>query len=261
MKATALMYHDICEDIEESGFPGADAAIYKIPLAEFERHLLAIADTKIFPISINEWDREEDSTSLFLTFDDGGKSAMNAADVLDKLGWKGHFFITTKRIGTIGFLTQADILELNKRGHIIGSHSDSHPLRMAALPANSIFEEWRVSVKALEDIISADINTASVPGGHYSTAVSDAAFKNGITFLFTSEPKIRISSYPGGFVLGRYTISKSTNAEAVAGIVRGDSIPRIKQSLIWALKKPLKKIGGEAFLKMRKAILAKRAER
>jgi hypothetical protein len=42
MKAISLMYHDICEQEDTSGFPGADAALYKISSAEFSSHLAAI---------------------------------------------------------------------------------------------------------------------------------------------------------------------------------------------------------------------------
>jgi hypothetical protein len=44
-------------------------------------------------------------TPVFLTFDDGGASALHpTADLLERRGWSGHFFVTTRRIGTPGFL-------------------------------------------------------------------------------------------------------------------------------------------------------------
>ena len=53
-----------------------------------------------------------DRRGLLLTFDDGGKSAVRIADLLDKKGWKGHFFVTTSLIDTSGFVTPSNILDL-----------------------------------------------------------------------------------------------------------------------------------------------------
>ena len=43
---------------------------------------------------------------VLLTFDDGGKSAVRIADLLEEQGWRGHFFITTAMIGEPGFVHQ-----------------------------------------------------------------------------------------------------------------------------------------------------------
>ena len=54
--------------------------------------------------------------ALAVTFDDGGMSAVMAADVLERYGLVGHFFVTVNYIGTRGFLTVRDILALRLRG-------------------------------------------------------------------------------------------------------------------------------------------------
>src|SRR5207244_1554243 len=79
---------------------------------------------------------------LVFTFDDGGASAMRAAELLDTRGFAGHFLITTNYIGTRGFVTERDIRELARRGHTVGSHSCSHPLRMGHCSWTQLMEEW-----------------------------------------------------------------------------------------------------------------------
>ena len=73
-----------------------------------------------------------DPSSWLITFDDGGVSALQTtADLLEKYGWRGVFFVTTDRIGTPTFLNADHVRELHRRGHVIGSHSCSHPERMS----------------------------------------------------------------------------------------------------------------------------------
>src|SRR5205807_1261991 len=129
-----------------------------------------------------------DHPAAVLTFDDGGASALIAADALERRGWRGHFFITTGRIATKGFLGPDEIRELVRRGHSVGSHSHSHPTYMAALTPQEIEREWRESRLALGEIIGEPPSTAAVPGGFVSRTVIAEARRAGYTLLMTSDP-------------------------------------------------------------------------
>src|SRR5262249_23924245 len=97
MRAVSLLYHDVVPpgDFECSGFPGGDAAIYKLELSEFEKHLTAIHNVIDRPATISDFARSNGPPTL-LTFDDGGSSARTCiVDLLDALGWRAHFFVTT----------------------------------------------------------------------------------------------------------------------------------------------------------------------
>src|SRR4051794_336261 len=121
----ALMYHDVVSagDEDSSGFPGRDAALYKVTPDTFVAHLDAIDG--IAPRTTGSADpghaarpahparRAHPAHSVpVITFDDGGTSAMAAAERLEERGRIGHFFVTTNYIGTRGFLTDAQIREL-----------------------------------------------------------------------------------------------------------------------------------------------------
>ena len=248
------MYHDICEDADASGFAGADAALYKISSAEFSSHLTAIS-TKVKEKLTLVTDWRNDANAVFITFDDGGKSALDAAEMLENKGWRGHFFVTTGRIGTKNFVGKEEIIELHRRGHLIGSHSDSHPLRMASLSRREIFEEWLISTEKLAEILGEKVTVASVPGGLYSKEAAECAAENGIEFLFNSEPTTSVRQIGNCLVFGRYAVQNWMKAPEVSAIAEGNLSPRLKQSLIWNAKKPLKKIGGETFLKIRKFLI------
>jgi peptidoglycan/xylan/chitin deacetylase (PgdA/CDA1 family) len=260
MKALAIMYHDVVERgaDDASGFPGAWPALYKLERGEFEKHLNAIqAAIGAKSVSLADGPVVE-NCALFLTFDDGGVSAYDPiAPMLEKRGWRGHFFITTDRIGQPGFVTREHIRELRRRGHVIGSHSCSHPTRMSALSREELMREWSGSVALLSDILGEGATVASVPGGYYSRAVAQAAAACGVRNLFNSEPTVRVSSIDGCLVLGRYFVQRGMAPETSAGFAAGRFGPRAKQSALWAVKKAAKAIGGEAYVRVLRRLLGR----
>src|SRR5688572_15916675 len=135
MQVISLLFHDVyADDPRESGFSSEAAVRYKLAIRDFDRQLAGLARAR------------GDSPSLIadvigglpgglkasgyqvpyvFTVDDGGVSYYTLiADRLEARGWRGHCFVTTDAIGTRGFLTAAQIRELDARGHIIGTHSD-----------------------------------------------------------------------------------------------------------------------------------------
>jgi len=260
MKVVSLIYHDVVEnsDFDSSGIPGNGAARYKLNIDEFRQHLEAInehLESKPRTSSVIQ-ERRNGQVPFLLTFDDGGSSAYNyIADLLESLGWYGHFLITTNFIGNPTFLNQEQIRGLRKRGHILGSHSCSHPMRMSTCSWEQLVEEWGRSVDILSDILGEQINIASVPGGYYSRRVAKAAASAGINILFTSEPTSRCHDINGCKVIGRYMVLRGMSPKLIAKIATGKLLPRIQQSLLWNLKKIPKNLGGEYYLKARRFIL------
>jgi len=77
-------------------------------------------------------------------------------------------------------LPAEQIRDLHQRGHIIGSHSCSHPKRMSFCSRAELLQEWGRSCEILAGILGAPVTVASVPGGFYSRAVAEAAAEAGI---------------------------------------------------------------------------------
>jgi peptidoglycan/xylan/chitin deacetylase (PgdA/CDA1 family) len=259
MRSLAIMYHDIIEggDFESSGFPGEGAHVYKLSREDFEHHLEAIcaAVPKGVVSSIaarREW---PGPVPVFLTFDDGGSSAAHpTADLLERYGYRGHFFITTNRIDTPGFLTAAEVQQLHRRGHVIGSHSASHPTRMAALARGELDREWRTSLARLSEIVGQPVTVASVPGGYYSREVGQSAAAAGIEVLFTSEPTAEVTQVNGCLILGRYVVQRGMGPQWSAGFAAGRRGPRWRQTALWKVKRVAKSLGGPAYLRLRRAV-------
>lgn len=250
MNALSLMYHDVVEDgqWDSSGFAGPAAAVYKLEAREFERHLDAIAAAGALVGLIGDA-----SWPVFLTFDDGGASATRAASALEARGWRGHFFITTDQLGEPAFLSRNQVGELRTRGHIIGSHSCSHPPRISQCNDSELAREWRESVNILSHLTGDPVTVASVPGGFHSLRVAEAAAAAGIRYLFTSEPTARVGMVNGCAILGRYYVQRGMSPEISAAFAVGRRSAQMKQALLWKLKKAAKTLGGGMYLKAREA--------
>ena len=260
-KVITLLYHDVVEpgEFSSSGFSSVDADIYKFARPDFEHHLEAIDHTFAGRVILLDGPAagEGPSDSLVLTFDDGGASALSPiADLLEVRGWRGHFFIATNYIGQPGFLTAAQIRELRGRGHVVGSHSCSHPARMSSCPRRELDREWGESARVLSDILGEGVRVASVPGGFYSREVASAAAGAGTRVLFNSEPVVRVETVDGCLIVGRYSVQPGVSAATAARIAVGAWSPRARQYLYWNAKKVLKRLGGNQWIAFRKAFLA-----
>jgi peptidoglycan/xylan/chitin deacetylase (PgdA/CDA1 family) len=216
-----LMYHEVTDDPKTSGFQRAAALPYTLSCAAFKRHLEAIAGGALVPELVTGIDLERPSKPrhLVLTFDDGGTSALYAADELNRRGWKGHFFIVTGRIGERTFLKPGDIRTLRAAGHLIGSHSHTHPDIFRSLTRGLMATEWKVSRAILEALLGETCDTASVPGGDISRTVLESAGDAGIRYLFTSEPLLRPERVGDTWILGRVILKAGVSAATIKQLV------------------------------------------
>jgi|SRR5579859_2843401 len=264
MRVISILYHDVVRSgaFDSSGFLSPGANRYKLDAKEFDRHLKAIASqVRRKPVTLSEFPPELADLSLLLTFDDGGASAHSViADALENQGWRGHFFITTNFIDAPGFLTKPQIHDLRKRGHVIGSHSCSHPLPISNCSPSELEKEWSESVKVLEDILGESINVASIPGGFYSRQVAEAAANASVRVLFTSEPTVKSQQMNDMLILGRYGIWRGTSSHAAAGLAAGRWHLRFQQFAYWKAKGALKSIGATAYVKLRNRLLGSAGE-
>jgi peptidoglycan/xylan/chitin deacetylase (PgdA/CDA1 family) len=263
MRTSVLAYHDVISvgaSPDTSGFLGAGPARYKLDRGQFDAHLNAIATaTSRAPVLASDViEGRAGPGSWSITFDDGGSGSVAIGEELARRGWRGHFFVISDRVGTPGFLDADGIRELSRMGHLIGTHSVSHPRRMSALPWPELLEEWRRSAGELAEVVGAPVQLGAVPGGYYSRQVARAAGAGGLTGLLTSEPVRVIRRVDGCLVLGRASLRSRTPSARAADLAAGRSLTWQRERLAWDARKVAKSIAGDAYPKLRSAVLGRR---
>jgi peptidoglycan/xylan/chitin deacetylase (PgdA/CDA1 family) len=251
MRLLTLLFHDVYEaDPSESGFSEPGAERYKLTRPAFEaqlgglhrargdRPLLATELPPLSPVG----------APFAVTVDDGGVSYYTiVADRLEALGWRGHCFVTTGMIGRPGFLDGARIRELHRRGHLIGSHSVSHPARFSAQSREQMVSEWAESRARLTDLLGQDVTVGSVPGGYFSRRVAEAAREAGLRVLFTSEPETRVAPVAGCMVAGRFTMRPGRRPDFARDLARLRRSTLLREFTVWNGKKLIKACLGRAY--------------
>ena len=243
-----LMYHDVYEaSPHESGFQNESAFRYKIESTTFERHI------KIVESAIKEgfWKKGE----VVFTFDDGGVSAYTVvAPLLEKHGYKGVFFISTKYIGTPGFLNETQIKELKSRGHIVGSHSHTHPANITEKGVD-LKQEWLESKAILESLVG-EVDTCSIPNGYQSDDVLKSISSCGYKQVYTSRPSTAERMYKDLLVYGRYGIHDVTTDNDLKRILKSKAY-RTKLSSRWFVLTLAKRILGNKYHNVKQNLLKK----
>jgi peptidoglycan/xylan/chitin deacetylase (PgdA/CDA1 family) len=240
LRLVSLMYHDVVEAGEISGFQTPGARTYRLELPCFLAQLDVIEKGPLKPRTVFDVLQGGAGDGLLLTFDDGGKSAVRVADLLDERGWKAHFFLTTALIDTPGFVTRRDIVELHRRGHVVGSHSHTHPNICYNLTDEEMLAQWQTSCSLLADVLGGPVTAASVPGGDMDRRTVAMAAKAGIECLFTSEPALRPWLAAGVACFGRVCIDRNTGRAALERFLRFKGYRR--QMAVRRLKQLVKRL-------------------
>lgn len=246
------MYHDVYHNTaSESGFQNIGAIPYKLKSADFEQQIDKIANYCESSFT--------DKTQIALTFDDGGESFHSIiAPILEKNGFKGYFFITTSLIGTPGFLSKDQIIDLHLRGHIIGTHSHTHPKNISELAVVDLGKEWSFSVEILNKILSAKIKTASIPGGFYSEQSRIALKQNGIEMIFTSFPTNKIIHKSNDqYIIGRFAIKAGTNNDNFVKLIKNYHMIRFCKYIQWMGLALTRLVLGNDYYRIREILIKK----
>lgn len=220
----AFMYHEVTDEPTTTGFQRPSAMAYKHPVREFEANLDQIASSGAKPERVDTIVAGD--THVLLTFDDGGRSALLAADLVERRGWRGHFFVVTGFIDAPGFVTKSDVRELHARGHLVGSHSHTHPDVFKDISSAQMDYEWTHSREILGDVLGHPVVTAAIPGGHGNHLTERAAASAGYSFLFTSVPRKVPWRTDGMLCIGRVCPKKGTPAKLIATLAQGRGFTR-----------------------------------
>lgn len=244
------MYHDVYRgSTSESGFQNDTAIKYKVRASDFENQVATINDY------LKSHNLPKDSVEF--TFDDGGESFLTIiAPILEKYGFRGKFYISTGKIGTKGFLNEAQVKELHSKGHIVGSHSHSHPERMSAMSKDEIDHEWNQSQNILKEILGFSPKYASIPNGYQSKAILESMISSGITVIDTSATTTRQRRFKSALVRGRYAVTDDMTVSQLMKLLNSPAY-RFKIAMRWYALSFAKKMLGNTYLSIRSKLVKK----
>ena len=121
-----------------------------------------------------------------LTIDDGNDTdARIAMPMLMEAGLKAAFFIPSDRIGTPGYVTEADIHDMHDAGMEIGSHGCAH-LNWLNTSDAEIASDVTQSVERLARIINAPVRSVAIPYGQCDRRVLGVLRQVGIGRVYSS---------------------------------------------------------------------------
>jgi hypothetical protein len=223
-----LLFHEICsiENCSSTGFNYVENRKYSCDVFTF---------TKIVKYAY------ENKLNITFSFDDGGISNLISSSILDEYNFKGIYFIPTFFIGKPGFLKKEDIIDLYKRGHLIGSHSHTHPIPLSFLNYKSQLIEWETSKSILEEIILDKITLAALPGGDSNFETFKILQDLGYLEIYTSYPDAKhLKKYNKLTIKGRICIMRYHDFKFVEQIVK-KRLVTIKLVVVFKLKEIIKK--------------------
>jgi peptidoglycan/xylan/chitin deacetylase (PgdA/CDA1 family) len=181
MKIPILMYHMI----SSGGY--AEGGMYRLSPKQFKRQMQYLKKNRYTPITLGDVHKyySESLTALpqkpvVITFDDGyADNYENAFPVLQDFGFPATVFIVTGYVGktsaweedrigrALPLLGWREIIEMQKNGISIGSHSVTHR-RLSRLDKAEIIREIGVSKQEIEDKLGFSIDHFAYPYGDVS---------------------------------------------------------------------------------------------
>ena len=210
------MYHSFGDEPENK---------YDIDLEVFRSQMKWLLASGYTVESISQYYKRSElgkfpSKYVILTFDDGYKSFLQAAEILNSFSISGTFFITKDwREKRVNMLSEKEIKDLSLL-HDIGSHSVTHP-NLSKLSPKQINHELVFSKNWLEAITKKEIISFSIPGGDSNSLVYQLGFEAGYKIICNStEWWNSLSKINSKSIIRRVAIRKSFTQKTFIAIVR-----------------------------------------
>lgn len=199
---------------------GGSSNLHCLPFSHFREQMHHLKQRGFSIIPWNEMVKPDDvGLRIGFTFDDGRKSDLESAALLHSLGYRALFFIPTNDIKKSGFVNRADIIELQRLGMGIGSHSHFH-VQLTPLGTARIADELSTSKRLLEDIVGSPITHISFPGGSYNANILSIAADAGYRYFYTSDWGVNTQRQFKSCVFRRTSLLNNVDIEQFESLVQ-----------------------------------------
>jgi len=246
MSHSILLYHEVTD------FPERTKQIRKMGPADslltkqFEEQMALLsvsANTRVVTADDIFNKAEDDAKKIVLTFDDGFiGNYLFAFDILERYGFKATFFITVDDVSKDRYMSWEQIAALHKSGHLIQSHTMTHPM-LGECEESEITYELETSKRIIEDKIGSPVKYLSLPYGSLNERVITIAKQIGYKAIFTS-------SYNHGnsdselYQFGRAQIKDTYTLKKFVRLIDPNPVDVLLSRTKEALKRRIKEIIG-----------------
>ena len=122
--AVILQYHHVSADTPSTT---------SVTPSQFASHLKAIADEGFTVVELTtlvakvQAGLDPQEKVLAITFDDAYSDLLDAAlPLLEQYGWPAAIFVTTSQIGGKGMLSDEQLVDIHRQGHLLLNHTATH---------------------------------------------------------------------------------------------------------------------------------------
>lgn len=262
----ALMYHNISPDTGR--YPDLSAAVtsYFVSRSAFAAQLDQIAalsprcmDVRSLRDFYQPQNPAPDAPSrpaVLLTFDDGWREVITlGGDLLRERRMQAIVFVTTDFLGRPHCLSRSALASIDAKTFHIGSHAVSHKM-LSPMPDSAIRTELADSKKILEDILSREVDSISIPNGAVDARVRRIAAECGYRLVFDSDVRLnRRGCNP--LQIGRIAVRENTSLEIFRSYLRGQfSRERFRRAVLSA---PKRLLGLNRYDRLRRRVMGEKA--
>lgn len=253
MATLILIYHGT------NDHGGGTANMHCLPARRFREHMQHLKQSGF---TIAPWREmlsgpsDRSRPQIGLTFDDGCRSDLENARLLQSLGFQALFFIATEYLDQEGYLSREELPELLQLGMGVGAHSHHH-VQLSLLSHTQVEQELVSSKAILEDILQVPVITVSFPGGAYDDKILDIGRRAGYEYFYTSDWGVNSSRQYGRRILRRTSVLNHFD------LTQFDDLIRLKgyyaRQAMFFLKEGIKKSFGEdGWDRVRKTVVSRR---
>jgi len=203
-----IMYHKIDENSKISTLSVSPES-FKAQIAFLKSHKYNVVKLEDLAGMVNK--NRFPSKTIAITFDDGYENNyINASPVLKGLGIQATIFVIPALVGTDGYMTWDQLIEISESGFItIGSHTMTHPW----LPSQSVQgldSEITGSKRAIESHLKKPIGAFCYPIGGFNKDVRQKVIESGYKIAVATNPGKRYPKHDL-FAMKRIKIAKTSD--------------------------------------------------
>ena len=215
-----LLYHGLMEGAAPPS-PSWREGQYWVDAARFKEHLRVIRTAGVQTRSLREvWGDAGAARwpGVVLTFDDGRASDHAVAYLaLQEAGLRAEFFLSTAAIGRPGFLTWAQVREMQRGGMSFQSHGHEH-VDLRRLPNVELRRQLAQSKARIEERVGQAVEFLAAPLGRLDRRVLLVAAEAGFRAVCTSRAR---PARPETGVIDRVAVYRYTSGATLRRLVGG----------------------------------------